>query len=57
MALAFALLPTLLCSDSIKKFVVGYEMLANAQRDITAQAAAKSLQAISKIHYSEASFL
>ena len=28
--------PPLLRSASVKKFIVGYEMLANAQRDITA---------------------
>ena len=43
--------PPLLRSASIKKFMVGYEMLANPQRDITAEAAAHRLREISDVHY------
>ena len=36
--------PPLLRSATVKKFMVGYEMLANAQRDITPEQAAKQLR-------------
>ena len=36
----------LLRSATVKKFMVGYEMLANAQRDITAESAAERLKSI-----------
>lgn len=39
--------PPLLRSATIKKFMVGYEMLANPQRDITAETAAQRLREIS----------
>jgi len=45
--------PPLLRSASIKKFMVGYEMLANAQRDLTAEQAATQLAALSEIHYTK----
>lgn len=45
--------PPLLRSATVKKFMVGYEMLANPQRDITPEMAAKTLQNISTIHYKE----
>jgi UDPglucose--hexose-1-phosphate uridylyltransferase len=35
----------------VKKFMVGYEMLGNPQRDITAEQAAARLRALSEIHY------
>jgi len=38
--------PPLLRSASVKKFMVGYEMLAEAQRDITAEQAAERLRAV-----------
>lgn len=38
--------PPLLRSATIKKFMVGYEMLANPQRDITPERAAEMLQAV-----------
>ncbi len=38
--------PPLLRSASVKKFMVGYEMLANPQRDITPEAAAQRLREI-----------
>lgn len=46
-------LPPLLRSATIKKFMVGYEMLGNPQRDITAEWAAEKLREQSEIHYSE----
>lgn len=36
--------PPLLRSATVKKFMVGYEMLANPQRDITAESAAEKLK-------------
>ena len=44
-------LPPLLRSATVKKFMVGYEMLAEAQRDITAEEAAQRLRQLSEIHY------
>jgi len=44
--------PPLLRSATVKKFMVGYEMFANPQRDITAELAAETLKEISKVHYS-----
>lgn len=43
--------PPLLRSASVRKFMVGYEMLAEAQRDITPEQAAERLRAVSDIHY------
>lgn len=43
--------PPLLRSATVKKFMVGYEMLANAQRDITAETAAARLREVSGVHY------
>jgi len=43
--------PPLLRSATVKKFLVGYEMLAEAQRDITAEQAAQRLRELSDIHY------
>jgi UDPglucose--hexose-1-phosphate uridylyltransferase len=43
--------PPLLRSASIRKFMVGYEMLGNPQRDITAEQAAEQLRALPKKHY------
>jgi UDPglucose--hexose-1-phosphate uridylyltransferase len=43
--------PPLLRSATVKKFMVGYEMLANPQRDITAEGAAESLRNVSTKHY------
>ncbi|SMC62023.1 UDP-glucose--hexose-1-phosphate uridylyltransferase [Cellulophaga tyrosinoxydans] len=45
--------PPLLRSATVKKFMVGYEMFADPQRDITAEQAAKSLRELSTIHYSK----
>ncbi|MEW6485630.1 galactose-1-phosphate uridylyltransferase [Tatumella sp. UCD-D_suzukii] len=46
--------PPLLRSASVRKFMVGYEMLAESQRDLTAEQAAGQLRAVSDIHYREA---
>jgi UDPglucose--hexose-1-phosphate uridylyltransferase len=43
--------PPLLRSATVKKFMVGYEMLAEAQRDLTAEQAADRLRAVSDVHY------
>ncbi len=43
--------PPLLRSATIKKFMVGYEMLGNPQRDITPEISAKQLRELPKIHY------
>jgi UDPglucose--hexose-1-phosphate uridylyltransferase len=46
--------PPLLRSATVKKFRVGYEMLANSQRDITAEQSAELLRKLPGIHYTEA---
>jgi UDPglucose--hexose-1-phosphate uridylyltransferase len=43
--------PPLLRSATVKKFMVGYEMLANPQRDITPEQAAQQLREQSLTHY------
>lgn len=43
--------PPLLRSATVKKFMVGYEMLAEAQRDLTAEQAARRLQDLPAKHY------
>jgi UDPglucose--hexose-1-phosphate uridylyltransferase len=43
--------PPLLRSATVKKFMVGYEMLSEAQRDLTAEQAAERLRALSEVHY------
>ena len=45
--------PPLLRSATVKKFMVGYEMLANPQRDVSAEWAAEKLRSLSDIHYKE----
>ena len=45
--------PPLLRSAEVKKFMVGYEMLAEVQRDLSAEQAAERLRAVSDIHYNE----
>lgn len=44
-------LPPLLRSAAVRKFVVGYELLAAPQRDLTPEAAAARLLEASEIHY------
>ncbi len=46
--------PPLLRSAEVKKFMVGYEMLAEAQRDLTPEQAAERLRQVSSIHYGSA---
>jgi UDPglucose--hexose-1-phosphate uridylyltransferase len=43
--------PPLLRSATVKKFMVGYEMLAMPQRDITPEQAAERLRSLSDTHY------
>ena len=45
--------PPLLRSATVRKFMVGYEMLASPQRDITPESAAERLRSLSEVHYSE----
>ncbi len=45
--------PPLLRSATVKKFMVGYEMLGEAQRDITPEQAAATLREQSEIHFKE----
>ncbi|MDC7226419.1 MAG: UDP-glucose--hexose-1-phosphate uridylyltransferase [Spirochaetales bacterium] len=44
--------PPLLRSATVKKFMVGYEMLAMPQRDISAEQAAAALRALPEVHFS-----
>ncbi|KAL0134615.1 hypothetical protein PUN28_001426 [Cardiocondyla obscurior] len=44
-------LPPLLRSATIKKFMVGYELLAQVQRDLTPEQAAEKLRNLPDIHY------
>ncbi len=46
--------PPLLRSATVKKFMVGYEMFANPQRDISPEKAAEVLRAQSEQHYKSA---
>jgi UDPglucose--hexose-1-phosphate uridylyltransferase len=46
--------PPLLRSATVKKFMVGYEMLSEAQRDLTAEQTAERLRALSEVHYKTA---
>ncbi len=43
--------PPLLRSATVRKFMVGFEMLAMPQRDITPETAAERLRSLSLIHY------
>lgn len=43
--------PPLLRSASVRKFMVGFEILASPQRDITAESAAERLRALAEVHY------
>lgn len=43
--------PPLLRSATVRKFLVGFELLGSPQRDITPEAAAARLRALSEIHY------
>ena len=43
--------PPLLRSATVRKFQTGYEMLANPQRDLTSEQAAKRLRDLPTVHY------
>ncbi|MGF7138329.1 UDP-glucose--hexose-1-phosphate uridylyltransferase [Roseimarinus sediminis] len=43
--------PPLLRSATVKKFMVGYEMLSNPQRDITPETSARRLRSLPLVHY------
>ena len=43
--------PPLLRSASVRKFMVGYEMMAESQRDLTPEQAAERLRAQSPVHF------
>ncbi|MBD1557612.1 UDP-glucose--hexose-1-phosphate uridylyltransferase [Vibrio sp. S9_S30] len=43
--------PPLLRSASVRKFMVGYEMMAESQRDLTPEQAAEKLRSVSATHY------
>jgi UDPglucose--hexose-1-phosphate uridylyltransferase len=45
--------PPLLRSATVRKFMVGFELLGTPQRDITAESAAERLRALSEKHYLE----
>jgi UDPglucose--hexose-1-phosphate uridylyltransferase len=44
-------LPPLLRSERVKKFMVGFELLASPQRDMTAEVAAEKLRGVGEQHY------
>ncbi|MFL6281741.1 MAG: galactose-1-phosphate uridylyltransferase, partial [Pyrinomonadaceae bacterium] len=43
--------PPLLRSATVRKFMVGFELLGTPQRDITPESAASRLRALSERHY------
>ena len=43
----------MLRSASVRKFMVGYELLGESQRDITAEEAALRLRDVPRVHYTE----
>jgi len=45
--------PPLLRSATVRKFMVGYEMMAGPQRDITPEAAAAALRNLPRTHYTD----
>jgi UDPglucose--hexose-1-phosphate uridylyltransferase len=45
--------PPLLRSAEVRKFMVGYEMLAMPQRDITPEEAAARLRELPETHYTQ----
>jgi UDPglucose--hexose-1-phosphate uridylyltransferase len=49
----FHFFPPLLRSATVQKFMVGYEMLAMPQRDITPELAAQKLRELCDVHYLE----
>ena len=49
--------PPLLRSATVRKFMVGYEMLGDPQRDITPEFSAERLREQSEVHYKDANSL
>ncbi|KAF8078203.1 galactose-1-phosphate uridyl transferase [Lyophyllum atratum] len=49
--LHFHFSPPLLRSATVRKFLVGFELMAEAQRDLTPEQAARRLRACSDVHY------
>ncbi|ORY24951.1 putative GAL7-UDP-glucose--hexose-1-phosphate uridylyltransferase [Naematelia encephala] len=49
----FHFYPPLLRSASVRKFLVGFEMMGEVQRDLTAEQAATRLRDVSEVHYAE----
>jgi UDPglucose--hexose-1-phosphate uridylyltransferase len=49
--------PPLLRSATVKKFMVGYEMMAESQRDLTPEQAAIVLQGLRETHYTDPNYL
>jgi UDPglucose--hexose-1-phosphate uridylyltransferase len=45
--------PPLLRSATVRKFMVGFELLSESQRDLTPEQAAERLRAVSDVHYRE----
>jgi UDPglucose--hexose-1-phosphate uridylyltransferase len=45
--------PPLLRSATVKKFMVGYELMAEAQRDISPEKSAATLRELSEVHYKQ----
>ena len=45
--------PPLLRSASVRKFMVGFELLGSPQRDLTPEAAAERLRSLAEVHYLE----
>jgi UDPglucose--hexose-1-phosphate uridylyltransferase len=45
------LFPPLLRSATVRKFMVGYEMLAEPQRDLSPEQAAARLRSVPAVHY------
>ncbi len=43
--------PPLLRSATVRKFMVGFEMLSMPQRDLTAETAAERLRSLDPVHY------
>jgi UDPglucose--hexose-1-phosphate uridylyltransferase len=46
--------PPLLRSATVRKFMVGFEMLASPQRDLTPEHSAQRLRSVSEVHYRRA---
>jgi len=46
--------PPLLRSATVQKFMVGYELMAEIQRDLTPEQAAETLRNLSDVHYKQA---